>query len=315
MPTLLKILKKDEPELRIAAADAIGMIGPQDSDVEALVPAANDPVPDVRFAVSNMISHGKGTAITLLRERIMPHRTGRAPETPTDAGKYSLPIAPDSVYLFDSSDATKGRLSYITNAKSDPSQFYKAKAKKGPYKWDQFKEQYRYQLKDEEEAMNQAQKAASKQLENEKPPDPAKNMEAYVEYMQKLASVSTQGSMGRLYYDNYQPNLYGAPTVYVLEERQIGQRSYPTRYVVVYEELAFKRPGYRLGWTTVPDDALKATQVASLKEEQQELARKKEGEAAKKKSEELETLIQKKNEQQKKQFKKGQDDLEKALGF
>ena len=91
-------------------------------------------------------------------------------------------------------------------------------------------------------------------------------------YMQKLGSVSTQGSMGRMFFDNYQANLYGTPTVYVLEERQIGQRSYPTRYVVVYQELAFKRPGYRLAWTTVPDDALKAAQVASLKEQKEEEA-------------------------------------------
>ena len=53
-------------------------------------------------------------------------------------------------------------------------------------------------------------------------------------------------------FDSYQSNLYGAPTVYVLEERQIGQRSYPTRYVVVYQELALRRPGYRLSWMTVP---------------------------------------------------------------
>ncbi len=158
------------------------------------------------------------------------------------------------------------------SARATPAQFFKAKAKKGPYKWDQFKEQYRYQLQDEEEALNQAQQAAGKQLENEKPPDPATNMEAYVAYMQKLQSVSMQGSMGRMYFDNYQPNLYGTPTVYVLEERQIGQRSYPTRYVVVYQELAFRRPGYRLAWTTVPDDAIKTAQVTSLRSSEEEEA-------------------------------------------
>jgi hypothetical protein len=116
-------------------------------------------------------------------------------------------------------------------------------------------------------------------------------------------------------FDNYQPNLYGAPTVYVLEERQIGQRSYPTRYVVVYQELAFKRPGYRLNWTTVSDGLIKNAQAASLAEEQEEMANKAEGEALKKKMAELEALTKKKEAADRQQFKKGQDDLEKALGF
>lgn len=318
VPLILGMFKSEEVELRMAAADAVGMIGAQDQDVEAIIPAINDPVPDVRAAVSNMIGRGKGSGISLLGQRVMPQRSGRAPETPIDAAKYSMPVAPDSSYLFDSSDAAKGRLSYMARGKSDPAQFFKAKAKKGPYKWDQFKELYRYQLQDEDEALNQAQQTAGKQLENEKPPDPT-NVQAYTEYMQRIVSVSTQGSASRIGFDAYQSNLYGTPTVYVLEERQIGQRSYPTRYVVVYQELALKRPGYRLAWTTVPDDALKAAQVASLKEQKEEEARqaasKKAEEAAKKREAELDTLSKKKDEAEKKQFKKGQSDLEKELGF
>lgn len=311
---IARIFRRREVELRIAAAHAIGMIGPEDSDVNMLIPLTNDPVPDVRHAVSNMLGNGKGKALDLLKGRITPLRTGLEVEKPADPVKFSMPVAPDSVYLFDSSDATKGRLSYVARGKSDPTQFYKATGKKGPYKWEQFKEQYRYQLQDEEEALNQAQQAAGKQLENEKPPDPT-NMQAFTEYMQRMQSVSMQGSIGRMYFDTYQPNLYGTPTVYVLEERQIGQRNYPTRYVVVYQELAFKRPGYRLAWMTVPDDTIKQAQVASIAEENEELARKKEDEALKKRGEALDNLIKKKDEQDKKKFKKGQADLEKELGF
>jgi hypothetical protein len=318
LPDIVRMLGRKEVDLRLAATHAIGMIGLEDSDVNLLIPYTNDRVPDVRHAVSNMIPRGKGKALDILKERIFPIRSGREVEKPVDPAKYSMPVAPDSIYLFDSSDATKGRLSYVTKKKSDPLPFFKAKAKKGPYKWDQFKELYRYQLQDEDEALNQAQQAAGKRLESEKPPDPT-NVQAYTEYMQRIASVSTQGSMGRAYFDTYQPSLYGQPTVYVLEERQIGQRSYPTRYVVVYQELAFKRPGYRLGWTTVPDEALKAAQVASLKEQKEEealkAATKKEEEAAKKREAELDSLTKKKDAAEKKQFKKGQSDLEKELGF
>lgn len=314
--TIVPIFQTEEAELRIAAADAIGMIGPQDPDVEFLIPASNDPVPDVRRAVSQAIARGKGNAFSLLGQRLLSSgKTGLTPEVPPDAGKFGMPVAPDSVYLFDSGDATKGRLSYVARGKTDPGQFYKAKAKKGALKWEQFKELYRYQLQDEDEALNQAQQAAGKQLGNEKPPDPATNMEAYVEYMQKLGSVSTQGSMGRAYFDNYQPNLYGAPTVYVLEERQIGQRSYPTKYVVIYQEQALRRPGFRLSWMTVPDDLVKTTQATSLAEEKEELANKAESEALKKKEAELDALTKKKDAAEKKKFKKGQEDLEKALGF
>ncbi|GFO82373.1 MAG: hypothetical protein A49_20000 [Methyloceanibacter sp.] len=233
---------------------------------------------------------------------------------PPDAGKFGMPVAPDSVYLFDSGDATKGRLSYVIKGKSDPGQFYKSKAKKGPLKWEQFKEQYRYQLQDEEEALDQAQQAAGKQLENEKPPD-ATNLQAFTVYMQRMQAVSTQGRMGRAFFDFYQPTLYGTPTVYVLEEQQIGKRRYPTKYVVVYQEQALRKPGYRLSWMTVSDDLIKAAQLSSLAEEKEELANKAEGEALKKKAAELETLTKKKDAAEKKQFKKGQEDLEKALGF
>ena len=47
---------------------------------------------------------------------------------------------------------------------------------------------------------------------------------------------SMQGrNMMRLSLDMYQPNLYGLPTVYALDERgNSGDRAYPTRYVVLY---------------------------------------------------------------------------------
>lgn len=313
MPAILRMFWSDEPELRIAAADAIGMIGPQDQDVDMIIPLTNDPVPDVRSAVSNMLGRGKGNAISLLRQRVMPHRSGRTPDAPTDAAKYAMPVSPDSAYMFDSSDVSVGRLSYVAKAKSDPAKFYKAKAKKGPFPLQEFKDKYRYQFQDEDEALRQAQEAQGKEIEAAPPPDPT-NVQAFNEYMQKIASVgAAQGVKGAL--DMYEPNLFGSPTVYVLEERQIGQRSYPTRYVVVYQELAFKRPGYRLAWMTVLDSAIKTAQATSLAEEKEEMALQKENEALKRKEAEVEALTKKKDAAEKKQFKKGQEDLEKALGF
>lgn len=311
--SILPVFKREEAELRIAAADAIGMIGPQESDVDLLAQVANDPVPDVRRAVTQMISRGKGNALNLLGQRTSSLRMGLAPETPADAGKYSMPVAPESTYLFYASEASLGRLSYIAKGMNAAATFFKSKAKRGPMKLEEFHETYRYQLQDEQQALDRAQDAAAKRLEGVKPPDPT-NTQAFMEYMEKLQSVNA-GRSERMFLDSYQSNFFGAPTVYVLEERQIGQRSYPTRYVVLYQDQVLRKPGYRLSWVTVPDDAIKAVQVASLKEEQQEIARKKESEALKKRTEELESLEKKKDEQEKKKFKKGQADLEKELGF
>lgn len=314
MPTIMKLFRSDEVELRIASADAIGMIGPQDQDVDALAPLANDPVPDVRRAVSQAVMHGKGPALSLLAQRTtMMQKAGLTPETPPNPDKFAMTVAPDSSYLFFASDPAIGRLSYVSKGTNDAGVFFKGRAKKGPFKLDEFQEKYRYQLQDEEHALNQAQDAHAKQMERVKPPDPT-DSQAFMQYMEQVQSVSMRRTM-RMALDSYQSTLFGSPTVYILEERQIGQRSYPTRYVVLYQDLALKRPGYRLSWMTAQDDLVKTAQVASMVEEKEELARKKENEALKKRAEELDALTKKKDEAEKKKFKKGQADLEKELGF
>lgn len=312
--SIVPIFQSEEVALRIAAADAIGMIGPQDRDVDFLGPAANDPVPDVRAAVAHAIGRGKGPALSLLAQRTMSkHKTGLTPEVPPDAGKLAMPVAPDSTYLFYASDVAVGRLSYVSKGIDRAAAFYKGKARRGPYKFDEFQDRYRYQLQDELEALDQAMESERKKLEEMTPPDPT-NIQAFSEYMHKMQSV-TGGRSGRMVFDVLQPELFGSPTVYVLEERQIGKRSYPTKYVVLYQDQALRKPGYRLSWMTVPDDAIRKAQVTSLGEEQEELVRKKEDAARKKRETALEELVKKKDEEQKKTFKKGQDDLEKELGF
>ena len=77
LPDIVRMFRtRPEVELRIAAAHAIGMIEPQDSDVGMLIPLTNDPVPDVRHAVSN-ITQGKGNTISLLKQRALPMRNGQ----------------------------------------------------------------------------------------------------------------------------------------------------------------------------------------------------------------------------------------------
>jgi hypothetical protein len=315
--TILPAFTSDEAELRIAAADAIGMIGPQDSDAEFLAPLANDPVPDVRKAIAQMISHGKGNTISLLGQRTLSQRAGLTPETPADPGKYSMPLAPESTYLYYGSDASQGRLSYLAKKGLGPAiAFFKSKAKRGPLKMDEFNTTYHYQLSDEHEAreliLKEASEAKSKQAEAMMK-DPSNQQGAFEKIMQIQGDMANQMMIQGA--DQYRADLFESPTVFVLEERQIGQRSYPTRYVVLYHDKALRVPGYRLSWMTVPDNAIKTAQVASLGREKEEAARKKEEEALKRREQALEDALQKKDEQERKKFKKGQADLEKELGF
>jgi HEAT repeats len=320
LPTLVTVAKSDEPELRIAVADAIGMIGPTNADVPILARLANDPVPDVRKAVAQTIQRSKAAGLSLLSRRAtgLGMQSGRTPQVPPDAGKYSMPIAPESTYLFYASDASSGRLSYVVKKGFDSAtKFFKSKAKRGPMKLDEFTSTYKFQLNDEREARQQvsaqANEARSKRMEAVQK-DMAQNPQAALEQIMQMQSEMAGHTLQELG-DQYQPELFDSPTVYVLEERQIGSRTYPTRYVVLYNDKALRQPGYRLAWMTVPDEAIKTAQVASLKEEQRDLARKKEEAATQKKVEELDALTKKKDEAEKKQFKKGQEDLEKALGF
>jgi hypothetical protein len=312
MPKILPMFRSNEPELRIAAADALGMIGLQDGDSALAAPLANDPVPDVRRAVAEMIQRGKGPSLTLLGQRTISVRTGLTPETPPDPVKLAIPVAPESTYLFYSSDIALGRLSYVVKGMNEALAYFKGKAKRGPFKLDEFQEKYHYQLDDEQRARDAVFEEAEKKLELVKP-DPA-NMAAFAEYLAKVQGTMADRTMGMVV-DQYSPDIFGSPTVYVLEERQIGQRSYPTRYVVLYQDQALKRPGYRLSWMTVTDDSIKVEQTTSLMSEKEEQARKKEGAAQQKRQDALEDLVKKKGEQEKKQFKKGQADLEKELGF
>ena len=169
------------------------------------------------------------------------NKTGRTPEIPPDANKFTMPVVPNSIYLFDSSSPELGRALLYHQARRC-SGIFKGKAKKGPFKLEEFQEKFRYQLQDEHQAFNQAQDAASKQLERRNLiPKTCRRLPSTWDGLSPQTLSMTRTSL-----DLYQPDFYSLPTVYVLEERQIGQRTYPTRYVVTYQDQALRQPGYRL---------------------------------------------------------------------
>ena len=305
LPRFYKVFKSPEPELRIAAADAIGMTGPEESDIAALIPLANDPVPDVRQAVSQMLQRGNGNALALLHQRMMVMPTGKTPETPPDLSKLGLPVAPDSSYLFYASNARVGRLSYSAKDLAASTVFFKSKAKQAPLPLDAFRDKYRYQLQDEQTVRTEAQTAASQRTNRA-----GTNLQAQMQEMTEFRSVMEDNALVTAG-DQYPSTLFKGPTVYVLEERQVGARTYPTRYAIVYEDLALKRPGFSLSWMTASEQAITSAQAASLAEERQEKTQ----QEAERLQQQKEQAFEKKDAERKKQFKQDQNNLEKELGF
>ena len=301
-PVILTMFKSDEPELRIAAADALGMIGPQDAYAEMLGRAANDPVPDVRRAMAQMLQHAKGGALALLAKRAaLWAGVGRTPEVPPDPNKHAMPVPHESTYLFFASDAKHGRLSYVTSkGMNEASAFFKIKAKRGPFKLEEFKDLYRDQLTHEQTLQEHAQQESMQQLSGG-PSDPTNPQAALEKALQAQTAMATQSML--MLNELYPPDLFGSPTVYVMEERQIGSLSYPTRYVVLYQDLALKRAGFRLCWTTVPDEAIKLEQAKTIANRKREEKQRED------------VGLKKKGEQEQKKFKQEQSDLEKQLGF
>lgn len=307
VPTLLPIFKSDEPDLRMAAADAIGMIGPSELYFAHLALLANDPVPDVRKAASKMLQHGKGEALALLARRTASsERSGRTPDTLPDPKQVGMPVAPDSTYLFFASDILQGRLSYVTkNSMKDTLGFFNQQAKKGPMDLEAFTQTYEKALEDEQNAREQAQQETMANMFSQEPPTDPSKMEAYLKQLEQsqTAMASQMMFMGE---ELYPRDIFGSPQVYVLEERKIGQRNYPTKYVVLYEDQALRRPGFRLCWMTVSDQTIKKTQMNSMM-----------GEVFENQGpqEEIAPPIKEKSEKERKQFKQEQLDLEKQLGL
>lgn len=140
VPAISALSKSDEAELRIDAADAIRMIGTTESALAQLIPLANDPVPDVRKAASQLLRRGKEeTPALLARRTAASERTGPTPDSTPDPKQYGMPLAPDSVYLFFASNVSQERLAYETRRPmKDTQAFSPQKTKMGPLQLEAF---------------------------------------------------------------------------------------------------------------------------------------------------------------------------------
>ena len=151
LPMLGAVLKRGEPELRAAAAHAIGMIGPTRTELPMLVEALNDPAPTVRDAVAQALDQIDDPSGRLLVRRVRasaPERSrsraeGLKPTAPPDASSLRMPVYPGATFLAFASDVASGR---VTFASTDPIekvvQFYQKAAGRTPMSGEDFSRAY-----------------------------------------------------------------------------------------------------------------------------------------------------------------------------
>jgi hypothetical protein len=120
LPLLVMVLEKGEPELRAAAARAIGMLGPTVAEGPLLVKALNDPMPTVRESVLHALSEVPDPRTRLLvqrvqsgaRDRSRSRTEGLTATVAPDAARLGAPLYPGATFLAFASDLDVGRAAF-----------------------------------------------------------------------------------------------------------------------------------------------------------------------------------------------------------
>ena len=151
LPLLEAVLKRGEPELRAAAAHAIGMIGPTRTELPMLVEALNDPAPTVRDAVAQALDQIDDPSGRLLvrrmrssgSERQRSRVEGLKPTVPPDASSLGMPVYPGATFLAFASDVGAGRVTFSSPDPIDKVlQFYQKAAGRSAVPGEEFSRAY-----------------------------------------------------------------------------------------------------------------------------------------------------------------------------
>lgn len=151
LPLLEAVLKRGEPELRAAAAHAIGMIGPSRTELPMLVEALNDPAPTVRDAVASALDQIDDPSGRLLvrrmrssgSERQRSRAEGLKPTVLPDASSLGMPVYPGATFLAFASDVGAGRVTFSSPDPIDKVlQFYQKAAGRSALSGEEFSRAY-----------------------------------------------------------------------------------------------------------------------------------------------------------------------------
>jgi hypothetical protein len=245
LPLLLTILQRGEPELRAAAAHAVGMIGPTAAEAPVLMNALNDPVPAVREGVLHALEllSDPGARLLVLRARAGARDRSAGGLTPTvapDAASLGTPIYPGATFLAFASDLDLGRVSFSS---PDPVQkvvdFYAATAAgRPPLGGEEFTRMYFGGSADDPtgaRALSAGTEAWLKRAVAAGTPPAELEAEAG-------RRASRMMSLPLLRYG--ETTLFGAPAFLALQTAVSDGTTHAVRYVVVFQDHALGRTGF-----------------------------------------------------------------------
>jgi hypothetical protein len=249
LPLLLTVLERGEPELRAAAANAVGMIGPTAADTPVLVNAFNDPMPAVRQAMLPVLERMQDLSARLLAQRVraaardgeQPKLSAFEPTVVPDAAHLGTPIYPGATFLVFASDLEIGRVSFSS---SDPVQkvvdHYAAAAAAGrpPVNAEEFTGLYFGGTASDPTSSN----AASEELQawfQQAAVSGRPEAEVQAEIGRRVRQMLSRP--GIRYADG---NLYGEPVFIATAVTAAADKTQVVRYVVVFQDHSLGRTGF-----------------------------------------------------------------------
>jgi hypothetical protein len=253
VPLLTRALASPEPELRAAAADGLGMIGPTAAETPALAAAFDDPVPAVRQSARLALGASRDPAAQALAGRAVHPERWKSLDPDQDAGiaKLKLPLYPGAKPLRFATDLGQGSAQLATGDAPDAVvAFYAGKAGRKALSLAEFKTAYSGSGKEEEEdsgdseggfdAAAMAKAMAMAQKMNEQM-EKGKSIE---EIGREMGGAGESADSAADAYSD--ARIYGSPRVVVLEESDWHGGKKPLRYVVVFRDQTLGRTGIAL---------------------------------------------------------------------
>jgi hypothetical protein len=250
LPQLRKILQAGEPELRAAAARAIGMIRPGASETPALLVALNDPTPEVRKAALSALGQVRDDrSVQLLVRRVQLGERSRTrdddqrfqAEAAPDSGQLGVPIYPGAAFLHYASDLEIGRAAFSTaDSPEQVLEFYSSRAARPAVDAGEFSRLYFGGSKEDPTGSNRLSKEIQEWfVQASAAGRPQTEIRAEIERRQ----AHMLNLPGVRYMDS---SIYGQTRFLALEEKTFREGKTAARYVAVFRDEALGRTGFEV---------------------------------------------------------------------
>ena len=233
------------PEVRAAAAAALGAMGPDADDTDTLKRLLNDPVPAVRHPALRALGRSTDPAKRLLLERVKaasqkpdPESLLYEPDAVPDAQRLGATIPPGTTFLHFASNISAGRAAFVTDQPIDAVVRTYSKGQPGltAEEFDRKLVMGAAMTPETERRMEEAmRKLEELQKSGRLPPEVAAQMQK----MQRPSAATVPPQEATKAYRR--TDLYGSPRFVLLSKPEDGPAA--LRYVVVFQDLAVGNTG------------------------------------------------------------------------